>query len=399
LRIVVHDYSGHPGQVNLSRALAQRGNEVVHQYCPSFTTGTGAVEVVPGDPAGFSVEGVRLQRSFARYSFALRIWQEVHYGFLAAKAIRRNRPDVALLSNIPLLSLFVTTGMLRRSKIPLVFWQQDVYSAAIYAAAERRLGALGRLIGSIAIRIERHVARHSASVVPIDTSFTPVLRGWGIPNEKIHVVPNWAPIAEIPQRPKDNGWAAAHDLPPDPIVLYTGTLGLKHDPSLLADAAAALSGQCSVVVVSEGMGRTVLEEARTEHGLDNLRLFDFQPYDDLPDIMGSADVLVALLEPHASVYSVPSKVLTYLCAGRPIVAVIPPENSVAGVVREHDAGRLVTPGDGAGLVATLEALLADPALRDTLGANARKYAEQTFDTEAIGARFEKILSEAAGQMA
>jgi glycosyltransferase involved in cell wall biosynthesis len=395
LRIVVHDYSGHPGQVNLSRALAQRGHEVVHQYCPSYPTGTGALEVLPDDPAGFTVEGVALTRSFARYSIGRRVWQELNYGVLAAKAIRRNHPDVALLSNIPLLSLFITTRMLRRSKIPLVFWQQDVYSAAIYAAAARRLGVLGRMAGSVAIRVERYVARRSASVVPIDTSFTPVLRDWGVPDERIHVVPNWAPIGEIPQRPKDNGWAARHGLPPDPIVLYTGTLGLKHDPSLLAEAAAALAGRCTIAVVSEGMGRAVLAQARAEQGLDNLRLFDFQPYEDLPDIMGSADVLVALLEPHASAYSVPSKVLTYLCAGRPIVAVIPPENSVARIVREHDAGRLVTPGDGAGLVATLGALLEDPGLRDTLGANARQYAEQTFDTEAIAVRFEKILIDSA----
>jgi glycosyltransferase involved in cell wall biosynthesis len=224
-----------------------------------------------------------------------------------------------------------------------------------------------------------------------------VLHDWGVPDERIHVVPNWAPIAEIPQRPKDNGWAAAHDLR-DPIVLYTGALGLKHDPSLLAQAAAALAGQCTFAVVSEGMGRAVLEEARTEKHLDNLRLFDFQPYDDLPDIMGSADVLVALLEPHASVYSVPSKVLTYLCAGRPIVAVIPPDNSVARIVRENDAGRLVTPGDGDGLIATIQTLLADPDLRETLGANARKYAEQTFDADAIAARFEIVLSASSSQV-
>lgn len=398
MRIVVHDYSGHPGQVNLSRALARRGHEVVHQYCPSYPTGNGALEVGPNDPAGFSVEGVALPQSFARYALGRRIRQELHYGVLAARSIRRSKPDVALLSNIPLLSLFITAAMLRRTKIPVVFWQQDIYSAAILAAAERRLGRIGRLVGRVATRIERHVARHSSSVVPIDDSFCPVLRGWGVPDARINVVPNWAPIAEIPQRPKDNGWAQANGLPADPIVLYTGTLGLKHDPSLLALAATELAGRCTVAVVSEGMGRAVLETARAEKGLDNLRLFDFQPYQDLPDIMGCADVLVALLEPHASVYSVPSKVLTYLCAGRPIVAVIPPENTVAGIVREHDAGRLVPPGDGTGLVATLEALLSDPDLRDRLGANARRYAEETFDTEAIGARFEKILTESARQI-
>ena len=38
-RIVVHDYSGHPGQAQLSRALAARGYEVTHQHCPAYATG------------------------------------------------------------------------------------------------------------------------------------------------------------------------------------------------------------------------------------------------------------------------------------------------------------------------------------------------------------------------
>src|ERR1700684_4696664 len=36
LRLVIHDYSGHPGQVHLSRELARRGHHVEHQYCASY---------------------------------------------------------------------------------------------------------------------------------------------------------------------------------------------------------------------------------------------------------------------------------------------------------------------------------------------------------------------------
>lgn len=394
MRIVVHDYSGHPGQVSLSRSLARRGHTVIHQYCPSYPTGNGAVEALPDDPDGFSVEGVALTQSFARYTIVRRIRQEIQYGTLAARAIRQHNPDVALLSNIPLLSLLIAASALRRYRIPFVFWQQDVYSAAIGLAATRRLKAIGTFIGWIAARVERHIARQSKSVVPIDESFRPVLSAWGVAESHIHVIPNWAPIAELPQRSRDNDWAKAQGLGDVPVVMYTGTLGLKHDPMLLADAAAALGDDARVVVISEGMGRAVLEEARTTRALANLELLDFQPYDALPDVMASADVLVALLEPEASVYSVPSKVLTYLCSGRPIVGVIPSENSVARVIHEADAGRLVTPGDSDGLATTLSALLADDALRSTLGANARTYAEKTFDPDAVATHFEDVLTTA-----
>jgi glycosyltransferase involved in cell wall biosynthesis len=395
VRVVVHDYSGHPGQAQLSRALAARGHEVTHQYCSSYQTGRGAVDRAPGDPDGYAAEALSLGTAFARYTPWLRIKQEIQYGVMAARAIRRADPDVALLSNIPLISLLIVTGLLRRARIPFVFWQQDVYSAAISSAAVARLGRKGRPIGVIAERLERRIARASAAVVPIDASFTGPLRGWGVPDSRVHVIPNWAPIAELPVRRKDNAWARRHGISGSPVVLYSGTLGLKHDPSLLADAADSLRGVATVVVVSQGLGRSVLEEARSERRLDNLLLLDFQPYEELPDVMASADVLVALLEPDASKYSVPSKVLSYLCAARPIVAVIPEANSVARVITAADAGVVVRPGDRAGLSDALTGLLGDESARALLGKGARRYAEETFDVTAISARFEQILEQAA----
>jgi glycosyltransferase involved in cell wall biosynthesis len=396
LLIVVHDYSGHPGQVSLSRTLARRGHTVVHQYCPSYTTGKGAVERQPDDPDGFAVERVSLDESFARYTVVRRIRQEVRYGVAATRAITAHHPEVALLSNLPLLSLVITAARLRRIGIPVVFWQQDVYSAAIHSAAVRRLGRVGVLVGLVAGRLERWVARRSAAVVPIDESFTEVLRRWGLPDDRIHVVPNWAPIAELPVRPKDNDWSQRHRLAGQTVVLYAGTLGLKHDPRALSHAAEVCRGEATVVVISEGLGRTLLEQVRAADGLDNLRLLDFQPYEDLPDILATADVLVALLEPEAGQYSVPSKVLTYLCAARPIVAVVPEQNSVARIIDKSGAGRVVAPGDTDGFVGALNEILTDAALRDSMGRNARNYAESTFDTERVGDRFERILRAAAG---
>src|SRR4029450_12825739 len=41
LRVLVHDFAGHPFQIDLSRALARRGHTVRHVYCGSYTSGKG----------------------------------------------------------------------------------------------------------------------------------------------------------------------------------------------------------------------------------------------------------------------------------------------------------------------------------------------------------------------
>jgi putative colanic acid biosynthesis glycosyltransferase WcaI len=389
MRLVVHDYSGHPGQVHLSRELARRGHHVEHQFCASYTTGRGATQRRDGDPDTFTVRGIELPRPFARYSPALRVWQELHYGRIAARAVLDARPDLVVLSNVTLISLFLLTLSLRMRRVPYVFWQQDIYSDAIGVVARRKLGWLGGLIGRLASRTECSVARGAAAIVPISDTFIEQLDAWGIPAGKVQVIPNWAAIDEIPARPRDNAWAKAHGLVGSPVVMYAGTLGLKHNPSVLATLARSAPTGSRVVVVSEGLGREWLEtKAASEPGLT---LFDYQPYEQLPDMLASADVLVVVLEQDASRYSVPSKVLNYLCAGRPVLALLPANNAVAQMIEAAQAGLVVDPGNADEASAALNKLLTDSNIREKMGAAARSYAEQVFDVEAVGDLFDSVF--------
>ncbi len=103
-----------------------------------------------------------------------------------------------------------------------------------------------------------------------------------------------------------------------------------------------------------------------------------------------------LLEPDAGAFSVPSKVLSYLCAGRPQLASVPPANLAARVIERSGGGLTVPPKDPSALVAAAERLHRDPDLRQELGRRARAYAETAFDIEAIADRFEEVLEPVAG---
>jgi len=142
-------------------------------------------------------------------------------------------------------------------------------------------------------------------------------------------------------------------------------------------------------VVSEGPGADWLAEHAAPG--DALRLLPYQPYERLPEVLASADVLVAVLEPDAGEFSVPSKVLTYLCAGRPVLGALPAGNLAARVIERSGAGIVVPPRDPRALVAAAEELLADSGRREELGGAARSYAETTFDLDRIADRFEEVL--------
>jgi glycosyltransferase involved in cell wall biosynthesis len=391
LRVVVHDYVGHPFQVQLSRELARRGMDVLHLHCGSFRTGKGAVEV--DDDPRLRIEGVTLSSEFARYSPWTRLRQEREYGIKASERIREFRPHVVLSANTPLYAQKRLLAEARRLGSRFVFWQQDLLGIGARRVLERRVGRLGTVIGNRFVALERSLLHESDAVVVISDGFLPALEELGIPTEKVYVIENWAPIDELPLRPRGNEWAKEHDLLDKRVILYSGTLGLKHDPEVIVQIALRFAGEedVEVVVVSEGRGADWLRHRREEEGLTNLRLLPIQPYSALPDVLASGDILLTLLEADAGEFSVPSKVLSYLCAGRALLAAVPSNNLAAEVVRRSGAGIVVEPGDQTGLLAGATALLADEALRAELGSLARHYAEDNFDIETVADRFEPIL--------
>jgi len=115
--------------------------------------------------------------------------------------------------------------------------------------------------------------------------------------------------------------------------------------------------------------------------------------ESLPDVLGTADVVVAVLEPSAGVFSVPSKVLSYLCSGRAILLAVPPENLASRIVTSVGAGVCVHPDEEDAFAAAAHELIAQPELRREMGEKGRAYAEQTFDIDRIANQFEQVFRE------
>jgi glycosyltransferase involved in cell wall biosynthesis len=275
----------------------------------------------------------------------------------------------------------------RRVGAAFVFWMQDVYSMAVGRLLGRRLKIAGAIAERYYGRLEKAVARDADAIIPISEEFLPTLKRWNINEDRLFPIDNWAPLETV-LPPQHNAWAAEHGLQHHYVVLYSGTLGRKHDPALLIELARS-NPAATVVIAAEGVGMKWLR--RQNELPTNLRLMPLQPALRLPEMLATADVLVALLQTDASDFSVPSKVLTYLAAGRPIVAAIPRDNPAARAIVRAQAGRVVEPHDAKGFAAAVAQLLSSQRNRIHAGRHARAFAEDHFDIESIAVRFEDVL--------
>jgi glycosyltransferase involved in cell wall biosynthesis len=390
VKLFIHEYSGHAFGVQLARELARQGHTVTHAYSAAIESPRGAVHKQPDDPADFTIVPVGVSGSLNKYDFLHRVIEERRYGALLADAILAAGPEAVILGTTPNDVLDVLRQRLPKS-LRLIWWLQDIYSVGIRSVLNRKLPFAGDVVGALYRDKERRFAARADHIVSITPDFIPFLQRLGVPPVKVTVIENWGSAQEIVPCPVENRWKKDHGFSGKRLVLYSGTLGLKHNPAILADVAERFQQQgrddLLVVVVTQGLGAEFLQTERDKRALRNLVVLPWQPYERLAEMLSSAEVLTAIIEPDAGLFSVPSKILSCFCVGRPVMAAIPAENLAARMIERAKAGIVVAPGDGQSFIAMLDKMLADPALRAELGANGRSYAESAFDIEKIASRF------------
>ena len=358
MKIFLHDYAGHPFQAELSRRLASRGHAVVHAFFAGDAGPKGKMTRQANDPAGLSFAAVETTSVYSKTNFIKRRAGDIEYGKAVARRIVEEKPDIVFSGNTPTEAQEPLLRACRQSGAAFVFWCQDFYSIAAARLLQMKLPGPGHLVGAWYKFLDSRQMRAADHVVLITEAFRPQIEAWGVPEDRVSIIPNWGAIDEIPQRSRDNAWAAEHGLIAKPVCLYTGTLALKHDPRLLE--AVARADIAEMVVVAFGVGKDTLEKAKASGSLNRLHLLPLQPFERFADVLGSADVLAAVIEREAGEFSVPSKVLSYLCAGRPIVLSAPKDNLAAQILEQSGAGIVVEPGDVSGFREAVSRFLDDP---------------------------------------
>lgn len=387
--IVIHDYAGHPFQIDLSKQLAKNGYKVTHLY----TTASG------GPKAGFDSEIENLSvinvqsETIAKQNFVKRRGQEKRYGQRLVHHMSQIKPDVVISANTPLDALNSLHHWCKKQNVPFIFWLQDINSIAAESILKKKLGVIGSLVAAYYKRMEKQILLGSEHVVTITEDFNPIVTNWGVNEGRITTVPNWAPIEEIPVLSKNNDFCKAQKLEEKFVVLYSGTMGMKHNPDIIYETAESLTEESGVVflVITEGKGRTHLEARQNKKKLDNLRLLDFQPFEIFPEVLGSANCTLTLLEPEAGVFSVPSKVWSSYSAQKACLLIVPEDNLAAKITKRIDAGRVISSNNPLDLKRSILELYNSQELCKALGTNARKYAEEHFYVEEIVKKFEKII--------
>lgn len=394
MRIFVNEFSGHPFQMQLSREFARRGHQVLHAYFAGNTsTPKGAISKTGESLPNLKITGLNIQGNFVKHSPLKRRAADIAYGKVVAEAVRQFKPDAVLSSNMPPDGQKILLQEARQHNAKFVYWLQDVYGLAVRFFFQKRTRFLAEIGGSYYDLLEKKLLHQSDAVVCISDGFVDHISKWKIDQRKIHVIENWAPLDEIFPVEKNNAWARENGVSEKFCFMYSGTLGMKHRPELLLSLAQHLekTREGALIVNGAGIGAEWLRERTKDISPGVFRLQPFQPYERLSEVMGSADVLITLLDADAGKFAVPSKSLAYLCAGRAILMAAPRENLTTRILEKANAGLAVQPDATEEFVAAASRMVENAEERRHFGNHARAYAESNFDIGPIADRFLNLL--------
>jgi glycosyltransferase involved in cell wall biosynthesis len=323
-----------------------------------------AVRVVgPGfyDAAGFGGESRVVGALRRLLPGAAQEIAELGYNLVAYRKLRRAwaefRPD-AIYERC---NLYYLAGMhlARRTGTPLLL---EVNSPL----ADERAAHGGLKLAGLARRLEHATWRAARFVLPVTAVLGDMVRQAGVPAERIVVIPNGVDLARFPPRA-----SKAEDAPVS--LGFVGFVREWHGLDGVIDGMAVSSTACTLTIVGDGPARPALEAQAIRLGLQDRVIFTgVVPPEDVAGYVAGFDIA---LQPKATAYASPLKIFDYMAARCAIVA--PDQPNIREVLTD-DQTALLFPADQPGaLWRTIDRLIKDPALRNSLGEAARHWLDST----------------------
>jgi colanic acid biosynthesis glycosyl transferase WcaI len=318
----------------------------------------------------------------ARVTTLRRIAHELSFGLMSfVRVLVLARPDVYVIVSPPLLlgPLAALIGALKRR--PYVFHVQDLQPDAAVGLGMVRPGPITRLL----YRIEARSYRHAARVSGISEGMVAAFARKGVPAAKRVLFPNWLPPGAA--GPRGSGDAAAEaagfrrkfGLPAGAfLACYSGNLGRKQGLEGVVEAAAVLAerrgtggSEVFILIIGDGAMRADLTANIAARSLTNVRLLPLLADADYRAMLAAVDVSLISQAPGTGQFFFPSKLLSVLAAGCPVVSVADADSELARAVADGGFGVNCPPADAAALAATLAALAGEPERVQALRAKTR----------------------------
>jgi len=312
-----------------------------------------------------------------RTSPAVRALNVGIYGVGLFAHIMWRRPDVVSASTFPpVFAGWMASLACRLTGSRFIYHMQDIHPEVSQILGDQ-LG--GNLLAGVLRWLDNQTLRRSSAIVVLSEDMADTLRARGLGALPITVINNFALDT-----------FGAEEAPPSELrkpkgqrrVIFAGNLGrFQNLPRLVEGIVQHLETEADLELLLLGDGSALSELKRRWGAHPQVKFGPFLPIAQAKVLMAEADVGLVSLQKDIYKVAYPSKVLTYLALGLPILALVEPQSNLSQQLEREGLGCTPVDSSPEAIAATLEKLLKAPERR---AATKRWY-------EANGAR-DKVLS-------
>ena len=127
------------------------------------------------------------------------------------------------------------------------------------------------------------------------------------------------------------------------VITYAGNLGLTHPIEYLIQGIKNLDNKVKVLIIGDGPKKSSIYKLAKSQENNIYSFFGHMKSKKMLDTISSSDLAVVALDHDVANASLPSKTLTYLYAGTPILCIAPRISSVSKIIRKYNCGFVIEP--------------------------------------------------------
>lgn len=305
--------------------------------------------------------------------------------------LRRYRPDVMFVFQPSPITIGLPAAFLRWiKKVPVIFWVQDVWPETLKALGIMNSHLILRLLG----KFVAWVYKHCDVILVQSRGFIPEINKYLDVDKPVIYFPNSSdvlPSIKGIDSPKISKNGKSFD------IVFAGNIGVAQDFPVILEAAEILRSNSLIKwhIVGNGRMYDLVTKEIVSRGLENcFYMWGRHPEDMMPSFFGQANaLLVSLQDKPIFSLTIPSKLQSYLSAGRPILAMLNGEG--AKIVIESGSGLVCSAGNSSQLASiVMEMSNMDEINREAMGRSGFEYSKREFNRDKLVATLDDILFKA-----
>jgi colanic acid biosynthesis glycosyl transferase WcaI len=311
------------------------------------------------------------------------------------RALATGKPDLIFAVSPPLGLALTASTLSRLWRVPFVF---DVEDLQPDAAVE--LGMMkGKSLIRALYRVERLAYENAALVSTITEGMRQRIVQKGTDPAKVVLFPPRADSSLYTLRDRTNGseFREQYGLQGKLIVSHSGNMGVKQGLEVILEAAGKSREREDIqfLFVGDGAMRPQLEAQARASNLNNVRFLPVLGNDLFLQMLAATDIALITQQRVVSNIVFPSKIVTLLCAGCPVIASVNSESEVARVVLRSGAGLIVEPENAEALLNSILKLSKCAETLARMSVQARQFATESWDEGRTLPRMEEQFTECA----